>query len=349
MESIVLSNEIIIKSCELITCFDLYKDDIQFITKKNIVLCYCSPLNNYNKIKKLSKTESSLIAIEYLKDKNNNYPVKNLISQACSNVGFNIINLLLNRKGLITGNYLFGKKMNVTILGYGNIGKQLSHLFLQLNYQVNVFEKENFNYTQIDNKININFSSNKNKLNEAILDSDIVISTIFNDYEICNKIIDKNIIEKINKKSIFFDFTINQGGSFEGITRTQFEDTFNQLYSLSPYNKNVMQIAINDLLKFSGVELSNSISNVIYPFLIEIIESKNQLSKNKNIEDSIIIYKGDIRELDYIDLEDLIPEDNTIDPSDFIPNINTKNDNLNNLLSNATSYDELRLGKKTKS
>lgn len=346
---LVLSNEIIIKSCELITCFDLDKDDIQFITKKNIVLCYCSPLNNYNKIKKLSKTESSLIAIEYLKDKNNNYPVKNLISQACSNIGFNIINLLLNRKGLITGNYLFGKKMNVTILGYGNIGKQLSNLFLQLNYQVNIFEKENFNYTQIDNRINMNFSSNKNKLNEAILDSDIVISTIFNDYEICNKIIDKNIIEKINKKSIFFDFTINQGGSFEGITRTQFEDTFNQLYSLSPYNKNVMQIAINDLLKFSGVELSNSISNVIYPFLIEIIESKNQLSKNKNIEDSIIIYKGDIRELDYIDSEDLPQEDNTIDPSDFIPNINTKNDNLNNLLSNATSYDELRLGKKTKS
>lgn len=346
---LVLSNEIIIKSCELITCFNVEKDDIQFISKKNIVLCYSNPLNNYNQLKKISKTESSLLAIEYLKNEKNEYPIKNLISNACANVGFNIINLLLNRKGFITGNYLFNKKLTVTILGYGNIGKLLSNFFLQLNYDVYVFENENFDYSTIDKRIISNFSSNKNKLQESINNSDIIISTIFNNYEITPKIIDKKMIEKINKKSIIFDFTINQGGTFEGISRTQFEDTFNKLYNTSPYNKNVLQIAIEDITKFSGSDFSYSISNLIYPFLIDIIENKSYLNKNKKIEDSIIILKGDIRELDYIDIEDTSEDSNLVDPSDFIPNINTKNDNLNNLLSSASSYEELRLGKKTNS
>lgn len=346
---LVQSNEIIIKNCELITCFDLDKDDIQYITKKNIVLCYANPLNNYSKIKKLSKNETSLLAIEYLKDNNSNYPVKKAISLACSNIGFNIINLLLNRKGNLTGNYLFSKKNKVTILGYGNIGKTLADLFLHFNYEVNVFEKDDFDYSTINNRIIFNMSSNKNKLEETIINSDIVISTIFNNYQICPKIVDKSIIEKINKKIIFFDFTINQGGTFEGISRTQFEDTFNQLYNNSPYNKNVIQVGIEDLLKFSGYDLTQSISNSIYSFIIEIIENKNYLNKNKKIEESIVIYKGDIIDLDYIDLEDNNSDNSIIDPSDFIPNINTKNDNLNNLLAGATSYDELRLGKKTNS
>ncbi len=346
---LVQSNEIIIKSCELVTCFDLEKDDIQYISKKNIILCYVSPLNNYSKIKKISKTESSLLAIEYLKNDNNNYPVRKVISNACANVGFNIINLLSNRIGNLTDNFLFGKKNIVTILGYGTIGKYLSNLFLNLNYDVHLFEKENFDYSQVDKRIFCNLSSNKNKLQESIINSDIIISTIFNNFEICSKIVDKKIIEKINKKSILFDFTINQGGTFEGITRTHFEDTFNKLYTTSNYNKNVIQIGIDDLLKFSGQELTPIISTTIYPFILEIIENKNILHKNKNISESIIINKGDIIDLDYIDIEDSHTDNTIIDPSDFISQINTKNDNLNNLLAGATSYDELRLDKKRNS
>lgn len=334
------NNVDIIKNSNILTCYNIPKEELELIEEKHILVSYSNALKNKVNIQSIANKKASLLAIEHIKDVNGENIIQKIISSLSAKVGFSLINSILNEQGVILGNIPFNQKLNITIIGYGTIGKEISNIFNKFYTNITVFDQKmdilgdnsNFSFFSIHNEI---------KLKESIENSDLIVSAIGNNLSPCAKIITKEHIKNMRNKTLLFDFSINQGGIIEDPIETKYRSNIPELYNIDKINRNFLYSGISEILSTSNISVSNYISNALVLYLSMILEGKSDL---RFFENAFLVKEGSINEkITFLENnEDIIP--NIEDPFDLMDEEITESwrrmDDVNELLDEAKDYGE---------
>lgn len=335
------SNNLIIDKCNFLTCYTFSSDFIDLIEEEHTIICYSNVLRNKNKIDKIASKKATLIGIEYIENQDGKRIIQELISKLSARVGFNMIMSILNRQGIILGSIPFNKKSNVTILGYGTIGKEISSIFSKFDCNITIFDK---NALIVGDNNSYSFFSihNDEQFKEAIKKSDIIVSAIGDRYKQCSTIFNEDYIKIIEKETLLFDFSINQGGIIKNAKETKQRVDISELYSINNLNNNLLYSGIGDILQFTNVSVSNYISNILAAYLFIIFDNKAQDSEY--FDDSFIVKKGVINDkFEFIEnKKQVIPD--IQDPFDLMDSDISEGwknmDDVNDLLEANSNYED---------
>lgn len=252
-----------------------------------------------------------------------------------------MITSILNRRGIILGNVPFSDRTKVSILGYGNVGKEISSLFHKFDCDITVFEQ---NTALLGDNNNYSFFSinNEEKFNQMLKESTIIISAIGNKFKPCSQIIKEEHLKSIDKETLIFDFSINQGGAIEKATETIHCDNISELFHYHKTNKNVLYSGIGDILSYTSLSVSNYISNALVFYLIYILEDKaNSLDF---FENAFVVNKGNINDkIEFLEeSKTIIPDiENPFDLMGADVTQTMKNiDDVNELLEENSNYED---------
>ena len=248
---------------------------------------------------------------------------------------------ILNRQGIILGNIPFNKKSNITILGYGTVGKEIAKIFNAFDCNITIFDK---NALILGDNNSYSFFSihNEVELKESIKKSDIIVSAIGDKYKQCSNIFNEDYIKSIEKETLLFDFSINQGGIIKNVKETKQRDDISELYSINNLNNNLLYSGIGDILQFTNVSVSNYISNILAAYLFIIFDNRAEDSEYFN--DSFIIKKGVINNnFEFIETKNQVIPD-IQDPFDLMDSDISEGwknmDDVNELLEANSNYED---------
>ncbi len=276
-----------INNSKLITIFKLPEKSLIKSISNKIIIAYTEAVSNFAEIELLSKNKNTLIGIEFIERKPNEFYIEDQINKIIAHIGFNIINYKFNfpensLSGDLLSKFGFSSKKSISIIGYNSLSKEIINLLKNKNVEI-------FIYSEIDKLINEENVNNINDLNifnidkiDKIKKSDIIINTLKNKFKYNEVILDKKFIEEIKDGVLFFDLCINYGKISPALRETNFND-------LSYKYKNKHFFCPQDITKCNGKTLSNLISHHLFHYLNLIID--NDLT-NEYFKSAILIKEG---------------------------------------------------------
>jgi alanine dehydrogenase len=326
------TNNDVINECDLITCFKLPpKKLLRSLRGDQQLLCISNIVNNKDSADVISKQGATLIGLEFL-EKKGKKDISSKIGKIASNITYNMCSYFYNQPpiggGRVIGNFPFTKKTIISILGYGNIGKELSKLFYDKNCTVNVFESDINKFDNEDSRFNL-YSIDDNDFSKKLQSSDIIISCISQGKKRIIPFINKDFIKKLKARALIFDLSINNGGTFETSRATKLNDP---IYTY----ENILHCCPDDITLNSGKTFSNYISNYMYEYILLLSEGYTNHSRFKN---SILIKNGSIdKNIEFINTNDK----DIRDPFDLIDDeisLSWKTNEVNDFLDEIDDYN----------
>lgn len=336
-----LKNNIeLLERCQLITSFKIpKKEDLQRSRKDSIFFNYSNIVKNNQEAMIISSNGSTLVGMEFIEDSGKR-EIAESISDLESRVAFNKISFYYNKpidiSGNIIGNIPFIEQTKVSIIGCGLLGNKIINQFDQKKCLINVFEK---NYQKISSLNNLNaslYSINDNKLEQTLMNSDIIISCASNDKKPIKKFISNDFIKKISKNTMIFDFSTEYGGTFA----TSKPTTMNiPLYS----KDGVIHCCPTDLLQTCSRPTSILISNCALKYILLLSEGYMDSNYFKNailvkegiISDSIVFLENEDYDINILKNPFELMEHSSSKSWKYTNDIN----DFNELLDNIDDYD----------
>lgn len=334
----ILKNNLkVIDKCNLLTSYRMPSSELlSGLNKKHTLLAYSNIVKNIDKANAISISGATLIGMEFIEN-NGEREISKKIAQLVSKISFNMISYFYNKpingSGNILDNIPFTEKTNVTILGHGYIGKEIAKIFSKKNCAVSIFDKNVNAFNNMDDIGASCFHVNDSRLENTILNSEIIISTISNPLHPTQQFISTDFVKKIKNNSLIFDLSINNGGTFE----TSKETTMNNPVFM--FN-NVMHCCPSDILQKTGKTFSDYIGNSILSYILLLAEGYSDMPCFSNAK---IINKGTILS----DISFIKTKDSKVlritDPFDLMDSEVSQTwkyaDDLNNLLDEIDDYD----------
>ena len=211
--------------------------------------------------------KTKCIVYETIKDTNNNYPILAPMSKIAGKQG-----LIVAHSYIIDNDINHNKNsLNISIIGLGNVGYSAFITAVELGYtnfnliDIN-YEKlmsiksshQNLNITimnSIDNSID-----NKNQIKNILIESNIIISSIYNTGQHAERVINMEVLDNMKEGSIIIDIAIDQGGTTELSKPTTIENPFISYKNVKIYCVPNIPATVP---KEASIEISKSILNYI--------------------------------------------------------------------------------------
>ena len=162
------------------------------------------------------------IAYETIEDKKKDLPLLKPMSEVAGRVGLqngiHYLQKFTGGKGILPGGVKGAKPAQITILGGGSAGIHSAMMAVGLAAKVRILDinKERLNYlsrffnSQVECLI-----SNEENICLALQDTDVLIGSILLTGHKAPKLITKDMIKLLPKKSVIVDISIDQGGCIE--------------------------------------------------------------------------------------------------------------------------------------
>jgi len=180
-----------------------------------------------------NKKKTKCIVYETIKDENNKYPILAPMSKIAGKQGL-----------IIAHNYIDNNDNNdnknlktISIIGLGNVG--YSSFITAVNLGYTNFNLIDINYEKLIEiksahpNLNINTLNtidisidNKNRIKNNLIESNIIISSIYNTGQHAERVINLEVLDNMKKGSIIIDIAIDQGGTTELSKPTTIENPF---------------------------------------------------------------------------------------------------------------------------
>lgn len=126
----------------------------------------------------------------------------------------------------------------VTILGAGVVGSNALKIAVGMGAQVTIINNEVNRLAHIDDLYSgrvVTLSSNKHNIEEAVLESDLVIGAVLLAGARAPRLVTKDMIARMKKGAVVVDVSIDQGGCIETSKRTTHKDPVYKVDGVSHY------------------------------------------------------------------------------------------------------------------
>lgn len=246
-------------------------------------------------IQKLKKKRVIALALEYIKDAADNFPVVGILSQMAGISSILTAAELLNNnsggKGVLLGGVAGVPPAKVVILGAGVVAEYAVRTAIGLGAEVRVFDNDIYKLVKLQNRVgrSLNTSSlNPQQLEKELLTAEVAIGAMHSKSGRTPVVVNEETVAKMKEGTVIIDVSIDQGGCFATSRVTSHKDpTF--------VEHGVIHYCVPNIASNVARTASIATSNILTPLLQKAGSTENierLLYDNPGLRHGVYTYKG---------------------------------------------------------
>ncbi|MBP6794141.1 MAG: alanine dehydrogenase [Saprospiraceae bacterium] len=279
------------------------------------------PLVSEEYLNALRNKRITAIAMEYLKDRNDSFPIVRALSEIAGLsavlTAAELLSVTSQGRGVLLGGIAGIPPAKVMILGAGVVGEFATKAALGLGASVRVFDNNIYKLMRLQNSIGIPLHTsvlNPKYLEYQIKSADVVIGAIHSKTGRAPMVVSEDMVMKMKQGSVIIDISIDQGGCFEtSEVTTHDHPTF--------VKHGVIHYCVPNIASKVPRTSSSAISNIIAPLLSASSEMQSideMLYANPGLRHGVYTYNGHLTNeylakrfgIKYTDINLLLTSDN---------------------------------------
>ncbi|MEM9824032.1 MAG: alanine dehydrogenase [Bacteroidota bacterium] len=293
---IAFSREQVFKSDILIKVAPPTLKEIELLKPNQILFSPLHlPIITAEFINKLRMKRVISLAMEYIKDENNSFPVVRIMSELAGlSAMLTAAELLTNSaggKGVLLGGISGVPSAKVVILGAGVVAEFATRVALGLGAEVRIFDNNIYKLMRLQNQVGrqLNTSSlNPQQLKKELLTADVAIGAIHSPSGRSPIIVSEDIVAKMKSGSVIVDVSIDQGGCFATSEVTSHDrPTF--------VKHEVIHYCVPNIASRVARTASIAVSNILTPILLRAGEAgsiERLIHNDLGLRHGVYLYKG---------------------------------------------------------
>ncbi len=245
----------------------------------------------------LCSKKTVAIAYETIENHEGALPLLTPMSQVAGCValqnGLYYLQKFVGGKGILAGPVAGAEPVQVTVLGGGTAGVHSAKTALALSARVTILDIDKNRLkklSQIFKGQNVQLLiSNKENILSSLKKTDLLIGAVLLKGRKAPKLITKEMIQAMPKKSVVADISIDQGGCVETARPTSHEKPIYNLYDVIHY-------CVPNIPSAVPITSTHALTNVSFPYILEIATKgfKKALRENPFLKKGLNVYKGQV-------------------------------------------------------
>jgi hypothetical protein len=239
----------------------------------------------------LAEKQITALAFEHIKDEEDNYPIRESISEITGIASVLIAAELISERGrLLFGNITGVPPIEVVLLGANEVTEAAAKAALGLGANVKIFAKSLTKLKEIKRHLpaSVYTSTLQPKLlKKALMRCNVLIGAMRGETR-SPIVVSEDMVQLMKRGSVIVDTSIGTGGCIETIQVTTLDNPTYIKY-------NVLHYGVPNLPSRYARTASFSLSNIVMPYLLKIGEEggiENTLQIDKGLRNGLYLYRG---------------------------------------------------------
>ena len=239
----------------------------------------------------LAEKQITALAFEHIKDEEDNYPIRESISEITGIASVLIAAELISERGrLLFGNITGVPPIEVVLLGANEVTEAAAKTALGLGANVKIFAKSLAKLKEIKRHLpaSVYTSTLQPKLlKKALMRCNVLIGAMRGETR-SPIVVSEDMVQLMKRGAVIVDTSIGTGGCIETIQVTTLD---NPTY----IKHNVLHYGVPNLPSRYARTASFSLSNIVMPYLLKIGEEggiENTLQIDKGLRNGLYLYHG---------------------------------------------------------
>ena len=239
----------------------------------------------------LAEKQITALAFEHIKDEEDNYPIRESISEITGIASVLIAAELISERGrLLFGNITGVPPIEVVLLGANEVTEAAAKAALGLGANVKIFAKSLTKLKEIKRHLPASVYTSvlqPKLLKKALMRCNVLIGAMRGDTR-SPIVVSEDMVQLMKKGAVIVDTSIGTGGCIETIQVTTLD---NPTY----IKHNVLHYGVPNLPSRYARTASFSLSNIVMPYLLKIGEEggiENTLQIDKGLRNGLYLYRG---------------------------------------------------------
>ena len=239
----------------------------------------------------LAEKQITALAFEHIKDEEDNYPIRESISEITGIASVLIAAELISERGrLLFGNITGVPPVEVVLLGANEVTEAAAKTALGLGANVKIFAKSLTKLKEIKRHLPASVYTSvlqPKLLKKALMRCDVLIGAMRGETR-SPIVVSEDMVQLMKRGAVIVDTSIGTGGCIETIQVTTLD---NPTY----IKHNVLHYGVPNLPSRYARTASFSLSNIVMPYLLKIGEEggiENTLQIDKGLRNGLYLYHG---------------------------------------------------------
>ncbi len=253
------------------------------------------PIISGDYINKLRKKRVIALAMEYIKDESDTFPVVRIMSEMAGiSAMLTAAELLASTsggKGVLLGGISGVPSATVVILGAGVVAEFATRTALGLGAEVRIFDNNIYKLKRIQNAVGQRLYTSAiipQYLRNQLLNADVAIGAMHSKLGRTPIVVSEDMVEAMKPGAVIIDVSIDQGGCFATSEVTTLEKpTF--------VKHDVIHYCVPNIASRVSRTASVAVSNILLPILIKAGNTQSieqLLFSNHGLRHGVYTYKG---------------------------------------------------------
>lgn len=253
------------------------------------------PIINADYIHKLRHKRVIALAMEYLKDDSDNFPIVRIMSEMAGiSAMLTAGELLANTSGgagVLLGGISGVPSAKVVILGAGIVAEYATRTALGLGAEVRIFDNNIHKLKRIQNQVGrplYTSSLNPFYLERELITAEVVIGAMHSESGRTQLVVNEEMVAKMKTGAVIIDVSIDQGGCFATSEVTSLDKpTFTK--------HGVIHYCVPNIASRIARTASIAVSNILTPILLKAGDTgsiERVLLGNMGLRHGVYTYKG---------------------------------------------------------
>ena len=239
----------------------------------------------------LAEKQITALAFEHIKDEEDNYPIRESISEITGIASVLIAAEFISERGrLLFGNITGVPPIEVVLLGANEVTEAAAKTALGLGANVKIFAKSLTKLKEIKRHLPVSVYTSvlqPKLLKKALMRCNVLIGAMRGETR-SPVVVSEDMVQLMKRGSVIVDTSIGTGGCIETIQVTTLD---NPTY----IKHNVLHYGVPNLPSRYARTASFSLSNIVMPYLLKIGEEggiENTLQIDKGLRNGLYLYHG---------------------------------------------------------
>ena len=239
----------------------------------------------------LAEKQITALAFEHIKDEEDNYPIRESISEITGIASVLIAAELISERGrLLFGNITGVPPIEVVLLGANEVTEAAAKTALGLGANVKIFAKSLAKLKEIKRHLPASVYTSvlqPKLLKKALMRCNVLIGAMRGETR-SPIVVSEDMVQLMKRGAVIVDTSIGTGGCIETIQVTTLD---NPTY----IKHNVLHYGVPNLPSRYARTASFSLSNIVMPYLLKIGEEggiENTLQIDKGLRNGLYLYHG---------------------------------------------------------
>lgn len=239
----------------------------------------------------LAEKQITALAFEHIKDEEDNYPIRESISEITGIASVLIAAELISERGrLLFGNITGVPPIEVVLLGANEVTEAAAKTALGLGANVKIFAKSLTKLKEIKRHLPVSVYTSvlqPKLLKKALMRCNVLIGAMRGETR-SPIVVSEDMVQLMKRGAVIVDTSIGTGGCIETIQVTTLD---NPTY----IKHNVLHYGVPNLPSRYARTASFSLSNIVMPYLLKIGEEggiENTLQIDKGLRNGLYLYRG---------------------------------------------------------